>query len=95
LGLLKVEQLDTAMKCAWVNRWRREGNGVDVTGSTTRQGNIELINKDLIGKNNHPCVRSIADAWHVFREKMYENDGHVYRAKILSNPGLQNRMHCK
>jgi hypothetical protein len=23
LGLLKIEELDTAMKCAWINRWRK------------------------------------------------------------------------
>jgi hypothetical protein len=32
LGLLKIDELDTAMKCAWVNRWKREGNAVDITG---------------------------------------------------------------
>ncbi len=29
LGLLKIEELDTAMKCGWVNRWKREVESVD------------------------------------------------------------------
>ncbi|MFN9899067.1 MAG: hypothetical protein ACK55Z_09805, partial [bacterium] len=32
LGLLKIEELDTAMKCAWINRWKKEGRKVDITG---------------------------------------------------------------
>jgi hypothetical protein len=59
-GLLRISELDTAMKCAWVNRWKREGEGVDITGSrvlnTARQNNIEYINKDLISVNQHPCA---------------------------------------
>jgi hypothetical protein len=33
LGLLKIQELEVAMKCAWVNRWRKEGINVDITGS--------------------------------------------------------------
>ncbi len=29
LGLLKIEELDTATKCGWVNRWKREVKSVD------------------------------------------------------------------
>jgi hypothetical protein len=96
LGLLKIDELDTAMKCAWVNRWKREGNAVDITGQrvlmTARDGNIGLINKDGIAKANHPCARGIAEAWHKFREKLYENDGNLFKARLFENPGLRNRM---
>jgi hypothetical protein len=95
-GLLRIGELDTAMKCAWVNRWKREGEGVDITGSrvlnTARQNNIEYINKDLIAANRHPCARGIANAWHEFRGKLYENDGNFYSAGFFSNPGIRNRM---
>jgi hypothetical protein len=95
-GLLRILELDTAMKSAWVNRWKREGNNVDITGSsvlgTARHNNIEYINKDLISKASHPCARGIAQAWHDFRSKLYENDGNIYSAGLLSNPGLRNRM---
>jgi hypothetical protein len=96
IGLLKLSELDTAMKSAWVNRWKREGNGVDITGSrvlgTARQENIECINKDLISADRHPCARGIASAWHEFRQKLYENDGNLYNAILFSNPGIRNRM---
>jgi hypothetical protein len=95
-GLLKLLELDTAMKSAWVNRWKREGNNVDITGSrvlgTARNNNVEYINKDLISRESHPCARGIAQAWHDFRIKLYENDGNIYSAGLLSNPGLRNRM---
>jgi hypothetical protein len=49
------------MKCAWVNRWKREGGNVDITGSrvinTARNDNIEYINKDLISQPKYPCAR--------------------------------------
>ena len=38
------------------------------------------------------CARSISDAWHEFRGKLYENDGNLYSATIFSNPGVRNRM---
>jgi len=95
-GLLRISELDTAMKSAWVNRWKREGRNVDITGSrvlyTARQENIEYINKDLISQQRHPCARGIAQAWHDFRTKLYENDGNLYSAGLFSNPGLRNRM---
>jgi hypothetical protein len=84
------------MKCAWVNRWKREGGNVDITGSrvinTARNDNIEYINKDLIPQSKYPCARGIANAWHEFRNKVYENDGNLYSAGLFSNPGLRNRM---
>ncbi len=89
IGLLKLSELDTAMKSAWVNRWKREGNGVDITGSrvlgTARRENIEYINKDLISADRHPCARGIASAWHEFRQKLYENDGNLYNDILFSN----------
>jgi hypothetical protein len=49
LGLLKICELDTAMKSAWVNRRKREGLLVDITVSrvfsTARNDNIKYINK--------------------------------------------------
>jgi hypothetical protein len=95
-GLLKITELDTAMKSAWVNRWKREGNMVDITGtrvlSTALQEKIEYINKDFIATDRHPCARGIANAWHIFREKLYENDGNLFNAGLFSNPGIRNRM---
>ena len=96
IGLLKISDLDIAMKSAWINRWKREGKAVDITGSrvlgTARQENIEYINKDLIPSNRYPCARGMANAWHIFRSKLYENDGNLYSARIFSNPGIRNRM---
>jgi hypothetical protein len=96
IGLLKLGELDIAMKSAWVNRWKREGRNVDITGSrvinTARNDNIEYINKDIISHVKYPCARGIANAWHEFRNKVYENDGNLYSAGLFSNPGLRNRM---
>jgi hypothetical protein len=96
LGLLKLDMLCISMGCAWINRWHREGDGVDITGSrvleTMRLGEPELINKDLVDKNRYPCARKIAESWHYFRSKMYENDGFMYHAYFFSNPGMRNRM---
>ncbi len=84
------------MGCAWVNRWHREGDGTDITGSrvldTARLGEPELINKERIDKNKYPCARKIADSWHYFRHKLYENDGFMYHAYFFSNPGMRSRM---
>ena len=95
-GLLRISELNTAMKCAWVNRWKREGANVDITGSivlnTAGRGGIECIDKEKIHRNNRPCARGIADAWHEFRGKMYENDGNMYCARVFANPGIRNRM---
>jgi hypothetical protein len=33
LGLLKIWELNVAMKSAWVNRWTKERECVDITGS--------------------------------------------------------------
>jgi hypothetical protein len=96
IGLLKLKDLDVAMKCAWVNRWNKEGQNVDITGgrvlNTARNEKIEYINKDLIQKHVHPCARSVAEAWHIFRGKVYENDGNLYSGNLFSNPGMRNRM---
>jgi hypothetical protein len=95
-GLLRIGELDTAMKSAWVNRWKKEGAAVDITGSrvlgTARQECIEYINKDLLPNTRYPCARGIANAWHEFRSKLYENDGNFYSAGLFTNPGLRNRM---
>jgi hypothetical protein len=96
LELLKLDMLGISMGCAWINRWHREGDGTDITGSrvldTARLGEPELINKDLIDKNKYPCARKIANSWHYFRHKLYENDGFMYHAYFFSNPGMRNRM---
>jgi hypothetical protein len=96
IGLLRLAELDTAMKSAWVNRWKREGSDVDITGtrvlSTALNENIEYINKDFLSADSHPCARGIANAWHEFRNKVYENDGNLYSAGLFSNPGLRTRM---
>jgi hypothetical protein len=96
IGLLKLSKLDIAMKSTWVNRWKREGHLVDITGSqvisTARNESIEYTNKDPISLARHPCARGIANAWHEFRNKVYENDGNVFSAGIFSNLGIRNRM---
>jgi hypothetical protein len=95
-GLLRISELNTAMKSAWVNRWKREGQDVDITGSRVlgmaRGECAEYINKDLISAARHPCARGVANAWHEFRNKVYENDGNFYSAGLFTNPGLRNRM---
>jgi len=72
----------------------KRGGNVDITGSrvinTARNDNIEYINRDLIAHLKYPCARGIANAWHEFRNKVYENDGNLYSAGLFSNPGLRN-----
>jgi hypothetical protein len=84
------------MKCAWVNRWRKEGNAVDITGSlvlrTGGGSNIELIDKSKINCMSHPSAAVVANAWHIFRTKVYENDGNLYSAQLFDNPGITNRV---
>jgi hypothetical protein len=55
-------------------------------------GEPELINRDLIDKYKYPCACRIAESWHYFRHKLYENDGFMYHAYFFSNPGMRNRM---
>jgi hypothetical protein len=96
LGLLKIQELETAMKCSWVNRWRKEGNNVDITGAMVlRTGggrNIELIDRTKINAVNNPSAAGVANAWHLFRAKVYENDGNLFSAQLFDNPGVTNRV---
>jgi hypothetical protein len=56
LGLLKIEELVTAMGCAWINIMHREGENVDIIGSRVhgraRGDETEFKNRDLIDKKN-------------------------------------------
>ena len=85
-----------AIKSAWVNRWTKERECVDITGSrvlgTARGIMVEYINKDITSKISHPCAREICEAWHEFRGKLYENGGNLSKAKVFSNPCIRNRM---
>jgi len=83
------------MKCAWVNRWYKEGNKVDITGYkvlSTGNRTPELVDKNKICRQRSPIAQDIAENWGKWRTKLYENDGNLYSAKIFSNPGITNRM---
>jgi hypothetical protein len=96
LGLLKIWELNIAMKSSWVNRWKREGRGVDITGGRVLNSGsgreMELVDHKKIDKNKFPAAYSIACAWNDFRTKVYENDGNLYGAKLFGNPGIKNRV---
>jgi len=96
LGLLKIWELNVAMKSSWINRWKRESRGVDITGSlvlgTAAGKKMELVDHSKIDKKRHPIAYYIASAWAEFRVKVYENDGNIYMAQIFGNPGIKNRM---
>jgi hypothetical protein len=95
-GLIRIRELEIAMKSSWINRWNKEGEKADVTGSrvikTAEGGKIEKINVDRLRQDLYPCAVSIAKAWSCFREKVYQNDGNFYSATIFGNPGIRNRM---
>jgi exonuclease III len=91
LGLIKLEELDTAIKCGWVNRWLKDGNKRDITGSAVFElgnGCLENIDIKLMGRSKLPCMTSIAAAWTLFRKKYYENESNIYEARIFANPGI-------
>jgi hypothetical protein len=96
LGLLKIWELNTAMKSSWVNRWKREGRSVDITGhlvlTTSRNMKIETIDHSRIDCKRAPTAHCIAVAWAEFRNKVYENDGNIYAAQIFENPGIKSRI---
>jgi len=96
LGLLSLGELNTAMKSAWVNRWKKEGLKVDVTGTrvfrTTWNNDCETIRADDIPKIRYPIARAVADEWTKFRAKVYENDGHIFKGRVFFNPGITNRI---
>jgi hypothetical protein len=96
LGLLKIWELNVAMKSSWINRWKRESRGVDITGSlvlgTAEGKKMELVDHSKIDKKRHPIAYCIASAWAEFRVKVYENDGNIYMAQIFGNPGIKNRI---
>jgi hypothetical protein len=96
LGLLKIWELNVAMKCSWVNRWKKEGTNVDITGAlvlnTSRNRNIETIDHGRIDRKRAPSAHCIALAWAEFRTKVYENDGNLYSAQIFENPGIKSRI---
>jgi hypothetical protein len=72
LGLIPLEELDMAIKCAWVNRWIKEGQKVDYVGFRVLQAgemDIERINSKNIERNAFPSSFSVAFAWERFRKK--------------------------
>jgi hypothetical protein len=96
LGLLKIWELNVAMKSSWINRWKKEGARIDITGSmvlgTAKGKKAELVDFNKIDKKRYPTAHCIASAWAEFREKVYENDGNLYMAQVFGNPGIKNRM---
>jgi hypothetical protein len=91
LGLIKLEELDTAIKCGWINRWLKDGVKRDITGTSVFElgdGNPENIDLKLMGRSKLPCMSSIASAWNLFRKKYYENESNIYEARIFGNPGI-------
>jgi hypothetical protein len=61
LGLIKLEELDTAIKCGWINRWLKDGVKRDITGSAVfelGQGNPENIDAKLMGRSKLPWMSS-------------------------------------
>jgi hypothetical protein len=91
LGLIKLEELDIAIKCGWINRWTKEGNKMDITGKyviSLGLGDAEQLNIGKIRKGTFPCAEGIATAWNFFRKKYYENEASIYEAEIFGNPGI-------
>jgi hypothetical protein len=91
LGLIKLEELDTAIKCGWVNRWLKDGATRDITGRAVFElgnGCPEHIDVKRMGRSKLPCMMSIASAWSFFRKNFYENESNIYEAKIFANPGI-------
>jgi hypothetical protein len=41
---------------------------------------------------NNPSAAGVANAWHLFRAKVYENDGNLFSAQLFDNPGVTNRV---
>ncbi len=63
LGLINLEELDTAIKVGWVNRWIKERNKVDITGNTVLAlggGVAERIDIKKLCQGNFPCAERIA-----------------------------------
>jgi hypothetical protein len=94
LGLIKLDELDTAIKCGWVNRWVKEGIVKrDITGRSVlglARTSAELLDFRRIQNSKLPCAISIAQAWCNFRKKYYENESniHVYDVKFFFNPAV-------
>ena len=58
LGLLDLNEMDTAMKVAWINRWVKEGEKVDIIGATvlgTGEGVLDRISPRLLNKKETPA----------------------------------------
>ncbi len=93
LILIKLEELDTAIKSGWVNRWIKEGRKVDTTGKYVLSlglGDAEHMNIANIRKGSLRCAESVAIAWANFRKRYYENESNIYEAEIFGNPGILN-----
>jgi hypothetical protein len=91
LGLIKLEELDTAIKCGWINRWCKEGVKVDFTGKYVLSlglGDAEHLDISNHRKGSFPCAEGIINAWTFFRKKFYENESNIYEAEIFGNPGI-------
>jgi hypothetical protein len=92
LGLIKLDELDMAIKCGWINRWLKEGIvRRDITGRTVigmERASVELLDFGRIHYNKLPCAMSIAQAWCNFRKKYYENESNIYEVKIFFNPSI-------
>jgi hypothetical protein len=95
LGLIGMEELDTAIKVGWVNRWLKEGNNVDVTGGLVLRlggGHAENIDLLKLPRSKLPCAESIVRAWSLFRRKYYQNESNIYEARIFNNPEVLSQV---
>jgi len=96
LGIISMCEMNTAIKSAWINRWRREGTGRDITairvmGNQLRP-DIEKIGLEGVYEKRSPVAWSIRGCWLEFMGKFYENEGRLVKAKLFFNPVIKDRL---
>jgi len=88
-GLIDVNNLNIAIKAAWIGRWSKENEYMDYSGylAIGREGvDLEKIQINVV--NGYPVLNDILIKWNMFLQYYYKSNRNWLRAKLFGNTSL-------
>jgi hypothetical protein len=97
-GLMNVNVMNTCMKAAWIERWKRELPDVDYMAATVWNGQDgyeikHVRSRNIVGKGLR-IMENIIEAWTVFKRRFYEWGNNINRAEIFGNEAVVSTGEC-
>ncbi len=97
-GLMNVNTMNTCMKAAWIERWKRELPEMDYMAATVLSGHDgygikHIRHSNILGKGLR-IMENIIEAWTMFKRRFYEWGNNINRAEIFGNEALSNTGEC-